>query len=187
VKCARLFGKIFYQIPRCWWVLSPTRKETSYSDQTLTFASHSKKIQKVIRPTRSPQRQWPLRWTKNGDLSIVFFSWVGLRTYQHPCIVCIEMEELVFLMFGIKVYGSSRIRACHDSYGFLLQLHSPNSFCTNSWIFMKFDMDIQQVHWRLPHLHTFNLVPLIILSWQKLNFRTGSNTNSMEDLCCRRS
>jgi len=39
-------------------VISPTRKETSYSDQTLTFTSHSKKkIQKVVRPTRSPRQQ----------------------------------------------------------------------------------------------------------------------------------
>ena len=29
-------------------ILSPTRKETSYSDQNLTFSSHSKKIQKVV-------------------------------------------------------------------------------------------------------------------------------------------
>ena len=27
-------------IPGCWYVLSPNRKETSYSDQTLTCASH---------------------------------------------------------------------------------------------------------------------------------------------------
>jgi len=27
-------------VPSCWWVLCPTRKETSYSDKTLTFASH---------------------------------------------------------------------------------------------------------------------------------------------------
>jgi hypothetical protein len=47
-----------------------------------------KKIQKVVRPTRSPRQQWPSRRTKNGDLSIVFFSRVGLRTYQHPCIPC---------------------------------------------------------------------------------------------------
>ena len=43
------------------------------SDQTLTFASHSKKeIQMVVRPIRSPRQQWPPRRTKNGDLSIVF-------------------------------------------------------------------------------------------------------------------
>jgi len=38
-----------------------------------TFASHSKKIQKFVRPTRSPRPQWPPRRTKSGDLSIVFF------------------------------------------------------------------------------------------------------------------
>jgi hypothetical protein len=61
-------------LPRYWLSLSPTRKETSYSDQTLTFASHSKTIQKVVRPTRSPRQQWLPRRTKNGDLSIVFYS-----------------------------------------------------------------------------------------------------------------
>ena len=60
----------------------PGRK--SYSDRTLTFASHSKTIQNFVRPTRSPRQQWPPRRKKNGNLSIVFFSRVGLRTYQHP-------------------------------------------------------------------------------------------------------
>jgi hypothetical protein len=73
-------------IPGCWEDISPTKKETSYSDKTLNFASHSKKKKKkVARPTRTPRQQWPLRRKKNGDLSIVFFSRVGLRTYQHPC------------------------------------------------------------------------------------------------------
>ena len=38
----------------------------------LTFASHSKKIQKIVLPIRSPRQQLPPRRTKNGDLSIVF-------------------------------------------------------------------------------------------------------------------
>jgi len=33
-----------------------------------------KKNQKVVCPTRSPRQQWPPRRTKNGELSIVFFS-----------------------------------------------------------------------------------------------------------------
>jgi len=33
-----------------------------------------KKNQKSVRPTRSPRQQWPPCRTKNGDLSIVFFS-----------------------------------------------------------------------------------------------------------------
>ena len=54
-----------------------TRHEAQYTSYpvALTFASHSKKkIQKVVRPTRSPRQQWPPRRTKNGDLSIVFQS-----------------------------------------------------------------------------------------------------------------
>jgi len=41
-------------------------------EETLTFTSHSKTIQKVVRPTTSPGQQWPPLRTKNGDLSIVF-------------------------------------------------------------------------------------------------------------------
>ena len=65
---ARVYGN---RLPGCWSVLSPTRKETSYSDQAVTFARHSKTIQKFVRPTRSPRQQWPTRRKKNGDLSIV--------------------------------------------------------------------------------------------------------------------
>ena len=85
IPCLWQFVFVISDLPRCWYVLIPTRKETSYSDQTLTFASHSKTIQKVVRPTRSLRQQWPPRRTKNCDLSVVFFSRVGLRTYQHPC------------------------------------------------------------------------------------------------------
>ena len=69
----------------CWKVLSPTRKETSYSDQTLTFASHSKKNSEscpsnqvsAVAVTSASDEKWrPFN---------CFFSRVGLRTYQHPC------------------------------------------------------------------------------------------------------
>ena len=71
----------------CWKILSPTRKETSYNDQTLTSASHSKtKNQKVVRPTRSPRKQWPPRRDEKWRPFNCFLGRVGLRTYQHPCI-----------------------------------------------------------------------------------------------------
>ena len=78
---------ICWLIPGCWQVLSPTRKESSYSDQTLTFASNSGKIQKVVHPIRSPRQQWPPRRTKNWWLFIWFLSRVGLRTCQHSCVL----------------------------------------------------------------------------------------------------
>ena len=71
-------------------MLSPSRKETNYSDQNRdlfnilptklntflspcsNFCKPLKKNQKVVRPTRSPRQQWSPRRTKNGDLSIVF-------------------------------------------------------------------------------------------------------------------
>ena len=43
----------------------------------LTFANHPKRIQKVVRPTRSLRQQLPPRRTKNGDLSIVFLVGSG--------------------------------------------------------------------------------------------------------------
>ena len=64
----------------------PTRKEISYKDQTLTFASHSKKksescpsnqVFTVAMTTASDEKWRPLN---------CFFSRVGLRTYQHHCI-----------------------------------------------------------------------------------------------------
>jgi len=50
-----------------------TPNEAQYTSYpvALTFASHSKNIQK-FRPTRSPRQQWPPRRTKNCQLSIVF-------------------------------------------------------------------------------------------------------------------
>ena len=36
------------------------------------FCKKLKKVQKLVRPTRSPRQQWPPRRTKNGDLPIVF-------------------------------------------------------------------------------------------------------------------
>ena len=56
------------------------------------FCKPLKNNSKVVRPTRSPRQQWPPRRTKNGDLSIVSFSRVGLRTYQHPCNVSYRLK-----------------------------------------------------------------------------------------------
>ena len=64
----------------------PVRKQAT-ATKILTFASHSKTIQKFIRPTGYWRQQRPPRRTNNGELSIAFFfSRVGLRIYQHPCI-----------------------------------------------------------------------------------------------------
>ena len=71
----------------------PGRKQATATKLEL-FCKSLKKIQKVVRPTRSPRQQWPPRRTKNGDLSIVFFSRVGLRTYQHLCIILTIMLQL---------------------------------------------------------------------------------------------
>jgi hypothetical protein len=49
----------------------PGRKQATVT-KLLTSASQSKQIQKVVRPTRSQRQQWPPRWMKNGDPSIVF-------------------------------------------------------------------------------------------------------------------
>ena len=55
--------------------LSRTGRKQATATELLTLASHSKKKnQKFVRPTRSSRQQWPPIWTKNGDLSIVFFQ-----------------------------------------------------------------------------------------------------------------
>ena len=43
-----------------------------------------KPLYKKVRPTRSPRHQWPLRRTKNGDLSIVFSVGSGLGLISTP-------------------------------------------------------------------------------------------------------
>ena len=50
------------------------RSSTHFLARCSTFCKPLKKIQKVVRPTRSPRQQWPQRRAKNGDLSIVFFT-----------------------------------------------------------------------------------------------------------------
>ena len=46
------------------------------------FRKPLKKIQKVVRPTRSSRQQLPLRRAKNGELSIVFSVQVGAQVGQ---------------------------------------------------------------------------------------------------------
>ena len=41
------------------------------------FCRHSKKIKDFFRPPRSPQQEWSLRRTKNGERAIFFFSVQG--------------------------------------------------------------------------------------------------------------
>ena len=48
------------------------RSSVHFLDRCSNFCKPlKKKIQKVVRPTRSPRQQWPPRRTKNGDLSVV--------------------------------------------------------------------------------------------------------------------
>jgi len=51
---------------------------------TKLLQATQKKIQKFVRPTRSPRQQWPPRRTKKWRTFNCFFSRVGLRIYQHP-------------------------------------------------------------------------------------------------------
>jgi len=50
------------------------RSSINFLSRCSNFCKPLKKIRKVVRPTRSPRQQRPPRWTKNGELSIVFFS-----------------------------------------------------------------------------------------------------------------
>ena len=52
------------------------KAQYTFKPTALTFASHSKIIQKVVRPTRSLQQQWPPCWTKMATFQL-FFSVQG--------------------------------------------------------------------------------------------------------------
>ena len=52
----------------------PPRNSINFLARCANFCKPLKKIQKFVRPNRSPRQQWPPRRTKNGELSIVFFS-----------------------------------------------------------------------------------------------------------------
>ena len=77
-------SKMFFRTPHrgnlCTRVLIPTRKETSYSDQALTFASRSKK--KISEGC--PSNQVSVSDEKWRPFNC-FFSRVGLNTYQQHC------------------------------------------------------------------------------------------------------
>ena len=66
-------------------VLSPTRKETSYSDQTLTFATHSKKNSEVCPSNQVSAAAMTSASDEKWRPFNCFLSRVGLSTYQHPC------------------------------------------------------------------------------------------------------
>ena len=48
------------------------RSSIHFLGRCSNFCKPLKKIQKFVRPTRSPRQQWPPLRTKNGDISLVF-------------------------------------------------------------------------------------------------------------------
>jgi len=62
-----------------------------------SFTSHSKTVQKVVRPTRSPRQQWTLRQTKNGDLSIGFFQSGRAKDLSAPLYFTFSADTSFFL------------------------------------------------------------------------------------------
>ena len=55
----------------------PDREGKKLQRPNSNFCKPLKKIQKLVRPTRSPRQRWPPRRKKNGDLSIVFLVGSG--------------------------------------------------------------------------------------------------------------
>jgi hypothetical protein len=66
-----------------------------------TFCKPLKKVQNVVCPTRCPQLQWPLRRTKNGDISIVFFS--AQRTVGSPMGQRQRIRWVIFILLDSKL------------------------------------------------------------------------------------
>ena len=84
-----------YNLSRCKWIkyrgankslARPKRKNLQRPNYNFCKPlQKKKKNQKLVRPTRSPRQQWPPRREKWRSFNC-FFSPIGLRTYQHPCI-----------------------------------------------------------------------------------------------------
>ena len=93
-------------VPGCPQVLSPTTKETSYSERTLTFARHSKKFRRLsAQPGLRDSSDLRVR-QKMTNFQLFFFSRVGLRIYKHPCTYIKHHENLIKLrlfMAAMKV------------------------------------------------------------------------------------
>jgi hypothetical protein len=66
----------------------PGRK-TSYSDQTLTFAKPLNKNSEGCSSNHVSAAAMASELDKKWRPFIVFFSRGGLRTYQHPCKICV--------------------------------------------------------------------------------------------------
>ena len=73
-------------IPGCWYVLSPTTKETNYSDQTLNVCKPLKNNSEGCPSNQFSAAAMTSASDKKWRPFNCFFSRVGLRTYQHPCI-----------------------------------------------------------------------------------------------------
>ena len=114
MKTTNIFDVILltpFIIPGYWYVLSPTRKETSCSDQTLNFASHQKKNQEVCPPNQVSAAAMTSASDEKWRPFNCFFSRVGLRTYQHPCIntfeeTVIEKEWYTFCKHTNLIHNS---------------------------------------------------------------------------------
>ena len=72
----------------------PGRKKVTATKLELSQTTQKKKIQKVVRPTRSPRQELPPRRTKNGDLSIVFQSGRAKELSAPFYILKIKLERI---------------------------------------------------------------------------------------------
>ena len=78
-----------------------------------------KKNKNFVRPTRSP-RQQDLRVGRKMA-TFRFFSRVGIRTYQHPCI-CRSWLDSPYLFFQRQEFFVSRVEKClHRTGGNVVQ------------------------------------------------------------------
>ena len=98
------------QIPGCWKVLSPTRKETSSEARKgrARFQQHRDASchQVSFSPCKARRRRkFKLLWQKHYIVSFL----VGLRTYQHPC-----KEQKYFITDYLRgVKGEKKMKNLH--------------------------------------------------------------------------
>jgi hypothetical protein len=98
------------------------------------FCKPLKNNSKFVRPTSSSRRQWPPRRTKNGDLSIVFLSRVGLRTYQHPCILHLRNNNIIWTFKTTNIYHSQIL----GLFKHLIQSVNQMTWIQNIWLAYKY-------------------------------------------------